>query len=164
MLGPSYLLVFTDYGRPSRAPVDHEEIIKTLLMAFHYLGGGAIISLLEQTGEPVFDSMKGYEAAAAAGEDCLGPTKLRMMTIKRNQLQKAYLDRWQATASDGKGPLDGIIMAVSPWAAPRLGATEKNSYVGYTGVGNLLGERKYLLICREHFADVKKTSQDAPSP
>lgn len=84
--------------------------------------------------------MKEYEATAKGGEGALGPTRLRMMTLKKNQLQKAYLDRWQASGSDGKRPLDGIIMAVTPWAAARLGTTQENSYVGYTGVANLLGE------------------------
>lgn len=92
--------------------------------------------------------MKGYEVAAAAGEGALGPTRLRMMNLKRNQLQKAYLDRWQASGSNGKQPLDGIIMAVTPWAAARLGTTQKNSYVGYTGIANLLGEWKELLAER----------------
>jgi len=125
-------------------PIDHEEIVDILLAAFYDLGGGAIVSLLKPAGEPIFESMKGYEAAAEAGEDGLGPTKLRMMTLRRNQLQKAYLDRWQATARDGKAPFDGIITAVTPWAAARLGVTEKNSYIGYTGVANLLGEREKL--------------------
>ena len=123
-----------------RAPIDHGDIIVNLLAAFHDLGGGAIVSLLQDTGEPVFEAMKGYEAAAKAGEGALGPTRLRSMTLKKNQLQKAYLDRWQATGGDGKQPLDGILMAVTPWAAARLGTTQKNSYVGYTGVANLLGK------------------------
>jgi amidase len=84
--------------------------------------------------------MKGYEAAAEAGEGALGPTKLRMMTLQKNQLQKAYLDRWQASGSNGRQPLDGIIMAVTPWAAARLGTTQKNAYFGYTGVASFLGQ------------------------
>lgn len=121
-------------------PINHEAILEILLAAFYDLGGGAIVSLLKPADEPIFESMKGYEVAAEAGEHGLGPTKLRMMTLKRNELQKAYLDRWQATAEEGKAPLDGIIMAVTPWAAARLGVTEKLSYIGYTGIANLLGE------------------------
>ncbi|KAL8740272.1 MAG: hypothetical protein Q9190_007007 [Brigantiaea leucoxantha] len=64
---------------------------------------------------------------------------MREMNLKRNALQKAYLDRWQASATDSKGPIDGIIMAVTPWAAARLGSTQKLPYVGYTGVWNVLG-------------------------
>ena len=97
---------------------------------------------LQQTGEPLFDAMKAYKEFAQSGENILGPTKLREMNLHRNALQKAYLDRWQLTAGDGKGPIDGIIMAVTPWAAARLGVTQKLTYVGYTGVWNVLGKKK----------------------
>ena len=81
--------------------------------------------------------------AAAAGEGELGPTRMRMMNLRRNELQKAYLDRWNATATDGKARLDGLISAVSPFAAPRLGQTQRGClYVGFTGFVNFLG--KYL--------------------
>ncbi|KAI9821928.1 MAG: hypothetical protein M1827_002510 [Pycnora praestabilis] len=120
------------------APTDHPEIVKNLLAAFFDLGGAAIMSLLQRTGEPVFESMKPYEAAAQVGEDGLGPTKLRMMNLRRNQLQKAYLDRWQATAKEDVEAMDAIIMAATPWTACRLGFTEKAGYFGYTGVYSLL--------------------------
>lgn len=147
-----------------RAPIDHDEIIQTLLTAFHDLGGAAIVFLLKAKGEPVFEAMKGYEAAAEAGEGALGPTKLRLMTLQKNQLQKAYLDRWQASGSNGKRPLDGIIMAVTPWAAGRLGTTQKNTYVGYTGVANLLGESNHPWTVCQHPVDVKQTCQRVHFP
>jgi amidase len=125
---------------------DHPEIVKNLIAAFFDLGGAAIMSFLEPHGEPVFESMSGYAQAAQAGENDLGPTKMRMMNLKRNALQKAYLDRWMATGVDGKQPMDGIIMAVTPWAAARLGQTQKTLYVGYTGVFNLLGKNGYHLF------------------
>jgi amidase len=111
---------------------DHPEIVKNLLAAFYDFGGGAIMTHLEPHNEPVFPAMAGYREAAKAGENDLGPTKIRMMNLKRNALQKAYLDRWNA-ATNGQQPLDGIIQAVSPWCAARLGETQKNMYVGYTG-------------------------------
>lgn len=120
--------------------VDHPEIVKNLIAAFFDLGGSAIKSLLEPHGEPVYGSMNGYAQAAEAGENDLGPTKMRMMNLKRNAMQKAYLDCWIATGSKGKQPMDGIIMAVTPWAAARLGQTQKTLYFGYTGVFNLLGK------------------------
>ena len=86
-----------------------------------------------------------------------------MMALKRNQLQKAYLDRWQATAADGKAPLDGIIMAVAPWSAARLGTTQKTSYVGYTGVANLLGENRCDLHDFSQRTNVDKIFLHAPS-
>ena len=98
------------------------------------------MDVIKPYDEPVFPSMKGYEIAAQAGEKDIGPTQMRMMVLKRNALQKAYLDRWNCSAVDGKAPLDGIIQAVSPWCAPRLGGTQSALYVGYTGVWNYLGQ------------------------
>lgn len=98
------------------------------------------MDIVKPYNEPIFPSMQGYALAAAAGESELGPTKMRLMNLRRNELQKAYLDRWNASATaDGKPRIDGIIQAVSPWAAPRLGETQRSGlYVGYTGVWNLL--------------------------
>lgn len=97
------------------------------------------MDVVKPYGEPIFPSMEGYAIAAQADEGELGPTKMRMMNLRRNELQKAYLDRWNASATDGKGRIDGIIQAVAPWAAPRLGQTQTAGlYVGYTGVWNLL--------------------------
>ena len=85
------------------APTDHPEITRELNTAFHTLGGAAIIGLQKEHDEPIYGSMKEYEATYNKGEDrTLGPTKLREMIAKRNTLQKAYLDRWSATASAGK--------------------------------------------------------------
>jgi len=93
----------------------HPEITRELNSAFHTLGGAAIIGLTRENDEPVYPSMKAYETTYDKGEGgTLGPTKLREMIIKRNTLQKAYLDRWSATATDGKGAMDGIILASSP--------------------------------------------------
>jgi len=100
------------------------------------------MDLLKPWNEPIFPCMQGYALAAAGGEGELGPTKMRMMTIRRNELQKAYLDQWNATATDDKDRMDGIICAVAPWAAPRLGQTQQNLYVGWTGFVNFLGEFK----------------------
>lgn len=89
--------------------------------------------------------MKAYEEVFEAGKTTLDPAKLRQMNMRRNQFQKAYLDRWQATATDGKGLLDAIIMASTPWAASKLGATQRSGSIGYTGVWNLLGKSFSLL-------------------
>jgi amidase len=119
---------------------DHAEIAKTVSAAFFDLGGAAIMDFLTPYGEPVFPSMTGFAVASKAGETVLGPTKMRMMNMKRNALQKAYLDRWQSTSVGGEGPIDGLIMAISPWAAPRLGQTQSDMYVAYTSVWNFLGK------------------------
>ncbi|KIX08344.1 uncharacterized protein Z518_03000 [Rhinocladiella mackenziei CBS 650.93] len=117
---------------------DHEALVKNLQAAFFDLGGTAIMDVVKPYGEPIFPCMQGYALAAEAGEGELGPTKMRMMNLRRNELQKAYLDRWNATAANGKSRMDGIICATAPWAAPRLGQTQTNLYVGFTGFVNFL--------------------------
>lgn len=119
----------------SWSPKLHEIIYKNLIASFYDLGGAAIASIVDPTGEPWFPSMQPYAIAAKA---ILNADQMRQKVIQRNQLQQAYLDAWNATATADKPPMDGIIMAVSPWAAPRLGATQDNFYVGYTGVLNFL--------------------------
>ena len=82
--------------------------------------------------------MQPYAIAASAE---LTVTQMRQKVMTRNELQQAYLDAWNATitsSADGALPMDCIIMAVSPWAAPRLGVTQEKFYVGYTGVVNYL--------------------------
>lgn len=120
------------------APTNHPEIAHEMNSSFHTLGGAAILNLTEQHEEPVFGSMKAYEVTHKKGEGNLGPTKLRDMITRRNAFQKAYMDRWNATAQDGQ-VMDGIIMPSSPWTAPRLGFTQKVFSVNFTGVWNLLG-------------------------
>jgi amidase len=137
-------------------PTDHPEIAEVVNSSFHTLGGAAILELTRLYDEPVYGSMKAYEESYNRGEDgTLGPTKLRQMIIRRNALQKAYLDRWNATAGDGKPVMDGIIAAVSPWTAPRLGITQTLFNVNYTIVYNLLGEDKISWI--HIIADTVKT-------
>jgi amidase len=122
-------------------PLHHKEMANEMNSSFYTLGGAAILELILKHEEPVFASMKEYEAIYRKGEhSALGPTKLREMITRRNAFQKIYLDRWSATATDEKLPMDGIIMATSPWTAPRLGITQKLFNVNYTGVWNLLGE------------------------
>ena len=144
------------------APTDHAEIAELLNASFHTLGGAAILELTRCHDEPIFGSMKEYEETYNRGENgTLGPTKLRQMIIKRNALQKSYLDRWSATGKDGKQAMDGIILPTSPWTAPRLGITQTLFNVNYTGVFNVLGEAlapQFLTI-----ADSNKTIQCAPS-
>ena len=109
--------------------------MKNLVASFYDLGGTAITDILKPFDEPVFPSMQGYAIAAKAE---LNVTQMRHKVLQRNDLQQKYLDAWNATATADKGPMDGIVMAVSPWAAPRLGATQKDLYIGYTGVFNFL--------------------------
>lgn len=113
----------------------HPIITKNLIASFYDLGGTAITSLLTPHNEPVFPSMQGYTMAAKAE---LTVTQMRHKVMQRNELQQAYLNAWNATATSEKPPMDAIIMAVSPWAAPRLGAWQETPYVGYTGVVNFL--------------------------
>lgn len=145
------------------APIDHPEISELLNTSFHTLGGAAILELTKNHDEPIFGSMKLYEESYNRGEHgTLGPTKLRQMIARRNDLQKAYLDRWTATGKDGKQVMDGIIIAVSPWTAPRLGTTQKLFNVNYTAVFNLLG--MVSISWTRIIADAVKITQPVPSP
>ncbi|KAK6587073.1 hypothetical protein PZA11_000363 [Diplocarpon coronariae] len=120
-------------------PLNHPEMVDEMNRSFHSLGAAAILDLTLQHEEPVYGSMKSYEAAYQKGENgTLGPTKLREMISRRNAFQKAYLDRWNSTASDGKRAMDAIIIAVSPWTAPRLGLTQSLFNVSFTGAFNVL--------------------------
>ncbi|KAI9836453.1 MAG: hypothetical protein M1819_001485 [Sarea resinae] len=119
-------------------PIEHPEIVKHWLATFLDVGSGPLAALLTPSGEPIYGSLKAWVAAAAQAEQGLGPTKMRMINLKRDQLQEAYLTRWQQTANGGKGPMDCIIMAASPWAVPRLGLTAESPYFGYTAAFNLL--------------------------
>jgi hypothetical protein len=123
-----------------REPTSHKEILDLLLEAFFLFGAEPIVGLQQKHGEPIYPAMTPYETYAKQGEGNLGPTKMRNMNIKRDMLHKAYLNRWQASATADKGPIDGIIMPTTPWCAARLGFTQKAMYVGYTGVWNLLGK------------------------
>jgi amidase len=121
-------------------PLNHPEMVKEVNSSFYTLGAAAILDLTNPHEEPVFGSMKNYEATWKQGEHgTLGPTKLREMIVKRNALQKEYLDAWSATAKDGKGAMDVIICAASPWTAPRLGLTQTLFCVNQTAIFNLLG-------------------------
>ena len=106
------------------------------------MGSTYIADALSTTGEPFFQAMKMYEQASKDGAALLDPPMLSEMISTRTKLQKDYLDRWQATASQGNEPVDGLILPVTPWAAARLGITQEGPYVGYTGIFNMLGESK----------------------
>jgi len=120
----------------TRAPVDHPALNDAALEAFAELGSDAIIPQLTAYDEPVF---KAVERQFGADPTKFNPAKLRQMIIKRNQLQKDYLDRWVATQKNGEPLMDGIISPVAPLAANRLGFTETEQYISYTVAWNLLG-------------------------
>jgi len=122
-------------------PLNHPAMVKEMNSSFHTLGAAAILDLTLKHEEPVFESMKEYEESYHKGEHgALSPTRLREMITRRNGFQKSYLDRWSSTAKNGKEAMDGIIIATSPWTAPRLGITQKLFCVNYTGVFNVLGK------------------------
>lgn len=120
------------------APIDHAAIVETVSEGFRVLGSDIILSQMREYDEPIFNAIKQqYEIDDPNGPG-LGPDKLREMILKRNQLQKDYLDRWMATQKDNERPIDGIISPVAPTAANRLGFAQREQYVGYTSVFNLL--------------------------
>lgn len=118
-------------------PKHHDVINKNLVESFSKLGGAAIVNDIKPYGEPIFPCMKAYEVAAEAEE--IGVTEIREMISKRDELQQLYLEYWMTGAPDGQ-PLDGIVMATAPHAAPRLQGTQADLYIGYTGLWNYIGE------------------------
>jgi amidase len=126
---------------PHREPIEHPQLWENLLASLVDIGLGTLSEILGMTDEPIFPSMAPFLAErVTAVEDGVGPEKLQMLGHQRARLQKEYLERWQATAKDGKAVMDGIIMAASPWAACPLGTVDKAEYFGYAGVFNPLGE------------------------
>lgn len=127
-------------------PIDLSELVKSLAAAFYDFGGTAIIPLLEQHGEPVFPAMEPYKVAADAARTTgtgLTPDIMRQRNMTKLSLQKAALDQWQATArpTEGKQAIDGLIMAVAPWAAVRAGFSNAKPgvmWVAYTAWVNVL--------------------------
>ncbi|KAK2746972.1 hypothetical protein FQN57_002544 [Myotisia sp. PD_48] len=120
------------------APIGHRDISQLLYEAFGEFGSTAIIPQLEAFEEPIFGSMKRVFGSGDLSARKLGPERLREMILRRNQLQKDYLDRWVATKTDTLGPMDCIVSPVAATASARLGLSEEMEYVGYTGFGNLL--------------------------
>ncbi|KAF3490850.1 acetamidase [Arthroderma uncinatum] len=118
------------------APTGHVEVLKLLLEAFHVFGASEILPRLQEHGEPLFKSMESSSSSCKVDE--LSAVKLSEMIIKRNSLQKQYLDRWMATETDASGPMDCIISPVAVAPASRLGYGETVQYAGYTAFGNIL--------------------------
>jgi amidase len=127
----------TERPRIPRAPSDHSALRECADEAFDLLGTDAIIPQLDAYDEPIFKAM---QRQFSSDPSQLNPGKLRDMIVKRNQLQKDYLDRWVATGKDGGRTMDGIIAPVAAPAANRLGLAETIQYIGYTSAFNSLGE------------------------
>ncbi|KAH7055667.1 acetamidase [Macrophomina phaseolina] len=87
-------------------------------------GGKSVRKLLGPTGEPFRPEMAAYEDAKE-----LGVYDMWQIHLERTDLQKRYLDRWNAAG------LDGIICPTCPYATVEHG---KFKYVGYTCVYNCL--------------------------
>jgi amidase len=120
-----------------REPIGHKEIVGVVAEAFRDLGSDAILPALLANDEPIFAAMgKRFLTDIEAKLDA---ARLRDLISRRNELQKAYLDRWMATKTGDSGPIDGIIAPVSPAATPRLGLSEVVYHHGYTAFVNLLG-------------------------
>lgn len=104
------------------------------------LGTDAFIEMLERYDEDIYRVIR--QQFNADPKD-LTPQKLREMIMNREQLKKAYLDRWMATGKDGGRVMDGIIAPVWPLVANPLRFAEVQHYVGYTSVFNTLGECQF---------------------
>lgn len=123
-----------------REPIDHDALIKSGGEGLDLLGTDAFIEMLERYDEDIYRVIR--QQFNADPKD-LTPQKLREMIMNREQLKKAYLDRWMATGKDGGRVMDGIIAPVWPLVANPLRFAEVQHYVGYTSVFNTLGECQF---------------------
>ncbi|KAL4889615.1 amidase signature domain-containing protein [Aspergillus ambiguus] len=106
------------------APTGHVELLATLGRMFVADGGQSVEKLLKPTGEPWRPEMKAYKEASE-----LGVYEMWQLQLARNNLCKAYQDRWNATG------IDAILCPTTPYSSVENG---KFGYVGYTGVFNIL--------------------------
>ncbi|KAJ0423035.1 amidase signature domain-containing protein [Aspergillus carlsbadensis] len=106
------------------APTEHKDLLQTLSRMFVADGGESVRKLLEPTGEPFRPEMRMYEDA----ED-RGVYEMWQMQLKRNELCKRYLDRWNEAG------VDALLCPTTPYSTVEHG---KFAYVGYTGVFNVL--------------------------
>lgn len=80
-------------------PMSHKEIQPLLRRMFVVDGAKSIRKLLEPTGEPFRPEMEAYEKSQE-----IGVYDMWQMQAQRSELQKNYLDQWNAM-----GELDGIL-------------------------------------------------------
>ncbi|KAE8346855.1 hypothetical protein BDV24DRAFT_157860 [Aspergillus arachidicola] len=105
-------------------PTGHKEARQLLQRKFVADGGKSVRGLLAPTGEPFREEMRDYEKATE-----LGVHEMWQIHLERNNLQKDYLHRWNASG------IDGILCPTTPYSSVEHG---KFAYVGYTGVFNIL--------------------------
>ncbi|GAD97024.1 acetamidase [Paecilomyces variotii No. 5] len=105
-------------------PTGHQAAVKILSRKFLADGGKSIRKLLEPTKEPFRPEMKDYEQSSETGVH-----ELWQIHIERNTLQKEYMERWNASG------LDAVLGPTTPYSTVEHG---KFTYVGYTGVFNIL--------------------------
>ncbi|KAL1956424.1 hypothetical protein VTO42DRAFT_7310 [Malbranchea cinnamomea] len=106
-------------------PKGHKEMNEILDKFFLSDGGKSVAKLLEQCAEPIRPEMERYGTAVDHGV-----YELWQLHLQRNELQREYLERWNACEG-----LDGLITPVCPFAAVEH---TKFKHVGYTGVYNIL--------------------------
>ncbi|RMJ26607.1 Acetamidase [Aspergillus sp. HF37] len=106
-------------------PEEHKQILTLLRRLFVADGAKSIRGLLEPTNEPFRPEMPSYEESVE-----LGVHEMWQIQAERSDLQKRYLDRWNAM-----GGIDALICPTTPYSSVEHG---KFTYAGYTGVYNLL--------------------------
>ncbi|KAI5284818.1 hypothetical protein KEM54_001050 [Ascosphaera aggregata] len=115
-------------------PSQHGEMSKILMTSFRDLAGDYCRNCLAEYNEPPPGAFGKDFVPEGKPEEFVGitPAKLRDLIVKRNAIQKEYLDQWMATRTASEGPIDGLIFPVNPYAAQPLDWTKKRNYLGYT--------------------------------
>ncbi|KAJ4292734.1 hypothetical protein N0V90_009397 [Kalmusia sp. IMI 367209] len=106
-------------------PVLHPKALDILGRLFVADGGKSVRALLGPTEEPFRPEMQAYAEATE-----LGTYDMWQLHLERSELQKKYLEQWMSY--DG---LDAILAPTTPYSTVAHGDF---SYVGYTGVYNIV--------------------------
>ncbi|KAF2853586.1 acetamidase-like protein [Plenodomus tracheiphilus IPT5] len=106
-------------------PKLHEPVLSVLARMFVADGGKSVEALLAPTEEPYRPEMQTYSDSRE-----LGTYDMWQLQLERSELQRQYLEQWMSY--DG---LDAILAPTTPYSTVANG---KFTYVGYTGVYNVV--------------------------
>ncbi|KAF3767138.1 acetamidase [Cryphonectria parasitica EP155] len=107
-------------------PKDQLQGLRLLGRMFVADGAKSIKKELARSGEPMRPEMKFYEVATE-----LGTYDMWQIHLERTDLQRRYLERWNAAG------IDAILCPTTPFSSAKNGQF-KHVLVGYTGVFNVL--------------------------
>ncbi|KAI1434851.1 amidase [Xylaria sp. CBS 124048] len=153
------------------SPEDQAEGLNLLARSYAADGGKSILGNMAKTGEPVRPEIAAFGAAPE-----VSGSEYWALHLRRNELQKRYLDRWKKAGIDAilapATPYSGVEngkFKYSEYSGPRAGGEFADGFffllVGYTGVYNLVDYSAIVFptgMTVDSAVDVY--SADAPAP